>query len=238
MKPCAIQSCERHNNGGSLCNGHRMGVIECQDEAEWTETRRNGIGASDVPTILGVTEPGSPWFKTPHELWSEKVGEAERKPADPAVEEYRYWGHRIEPIVAEEYAVRTGRAVKDLGRFTIQRHPDYPFICATLDRIANHEEHGWGPINAKTVGFSQRSKWIVARTGERKTPIDYQVQIQIEAFVYGAKWAGLAALIGGNTFEHREFPYDPDFIKAALPVLVRFWKHVTDKEPLPEGWPK
>jgi putative phage-type endonuclease len=38
------------------------------NESEWLEWRMEGVGASDAPVIMGV----SPW-KTPYQLWKEKV---------------------------------------------------------------------------------------------------------------------------------------------------------------------
>ena len=40
-----------------------------QNTNEWLEFRRNKIGSSDAPIIMGK----SPW-KTPHQLWEEKMG--------------------------------------------------------------------------------------------------------------------------------------------------------------------
>ena len=40
--------------------------------AEWLEGRRGGLGASDCGVVLGVSN-----FKTPLQLWREKIGAVE-----------------------------------------------------------------------------------------------------------------------------------------------------------------
>ena len=44
-------------------------MVMQQNTEEWLEFRRDKIGASDAPIIMGK----SPW-KTPHQLWEEKIG--------------------------------------------------------------------------------------------------------------------------------------------------------------------
>ena len=48
-----------------------------QRSQEWHDMRKNMIGASDVPVIMGV----SPW-KTPYQLWLEKVGLRQPEPTN------------------------------------------------------------------------------------------------------------------------------------------------------------
>ena len=44
-------------------------VIRPKDRAEWLEYRKDGIGSSEVATILGLN-PG----ETPYQLWRRKKG--------------------------------------------------------------------------------------------------------------------------------------------------------------------
>lgn len=44
-------------------------VIRPKDRAEWLEYRKDGIGSSEVATILGL----NPW-ETPYQLWRRKKG--------------------------------------------------------------------------------------------------------------------------------------------------------------------
>ncbi len=50
-----------------------------QNTPEWHRWRRQGIGASDAPVIMGETP-----FKTPRTLWSIKTGRTQEDPAGPA----------------------------------------------------------------------------------------------------------------------------------------------------------
>lgn len=92
---------------------------------EWLAFRRTGIGASEVGSVLGV----NPW-KSPVDVWLEKMGRMEPFAGNNAT----YWGQRLEDIVAQEYAIRTGRKVRRLN-YTLRRG----VLIGDLDRLV-HED--------------------------------------------------------------------------------------------------
>src|SRR5687767_8539180 len=111
----------------------------------WLAERRELLTASDVAAVLGVDPRRSPLS-----VYAEKRGLLEV-----AETPWMRWGRRVEGAIAEAYADETGRPVRDLG-LEIQRHPDVPWLGATLDRqvLEGSAAHplvapGPGPLEAK-----------------------------------------------------------------------------------------
>ncbi len=71
---------------------------------EWLKYRTGGIGGSDVSIIAGINP-----FKSVHQLWLEKTGQAGPEQTD---SEYAHFGTLLEPIVRKEFMERTGLKVR------------------------------------------------------------------------------------------------------------------------------
>jgi putative phage-type endonuclease len=91
-----------------------------QGSTEWHEHRREGIGSSDAPIILGVSP-----FKTPHQLYLEKIGRAKSDVSNWATER----GNRLEPVARARYELLTGI---DFPPFVIV-NKNVPELRASLD---------------------------------------------------------------------------------------------------------
>jgi len=94
-----------------------------QNTAEWLEMRKNCIGASDAPIIMGT----SPW-KTALALWEEKLGLRQPPQMNAAMSR----GHELEPIARQAYNDLTGNCVEEEVVF----HPEYKWMMASLDGIS------------------------------------------------------------------------------------------------------
>jgi putative phage-type endonuclease len=94
------------------------------DRENWLAERRQGIGASDAPTVVGVRKEPSRF-----RLWLEKRGETEPEPPNEAMQ----WGLRLEPAIADAFEERTG--LKITSRQASIRHPERTWMRATVDGI-------------------------------------------------------------------------------------------------------
>lgn len=196
----------------------------------WLAARREMIGASDVPAILGVDVRSGPLA-----IYAQKVSDK----ADPADRAWMKFGRRVEGAIADWYADETGREAADLGGCEIQRHPDLPFLGATLDRLtAGNEAHpdplgkpcsrttaNAAPLEAKAVAGFKAHEW------RDDPPLPAVVQVQIQMACTGAQWGSLAALLGGVSFVWRDLLRDDAFLAAAYPRLEAFWLRVQRREP-------
>src|SRR3990167_10286820 len=100
-------------------------AITCADRPSWLEARRQGLGASDAPVILGL----SPW-KTPLALYAEKLGlEIE----EPEQTEAMAWGLRLQPVIIAAFQEQNPERVAIAKQeFVIDRSPEHPWMLASL----------------------------------------------------------------------------------------------------------
>ena len=193
-------------------------VIRCDNEDAWLDERRKGIGASDAAVILGVSP-----FSSPYKLWAEKVGLVD--PPDISDREWIEWGHRLEPIIAEAFADRSGRRVTMWPRFDIAQHAALDWMRCTPDAI----QHGGekllnGLVEIKNVNAFKVEEW------ENEPPLQYQVQIQHQMEVTGATWGTLVVLIGGQKLMWFDVERNERFIAALLAQESIFWGQVQGAE--------
>jgi putative phage-type endonuclease len=94
-----------------------------QNTPEWHRWRRQGIGASDAPVIMGENP-----FKTLRALWSIKTGRSQEAPAGPAARR----GRELERFARRAYERRTGIQVEPLCLV----HEEQEWMRASLDGLS------------------------------------------------------------------------------------------------------
>lgn len=190
--------------------------INVEREA-WLAGRRNGIGASDAPAVLGISP-----FKSRGDLWAEKTGLVE--PPDLSDNEAVEWGLRLEEPIAIAYADRTGRGVTLCAPFSSQSHSTLEWLMCTPDAIQSARDRECnGLLQIKTTSAFNASDWSDG------PPLYYQVQLQHELFVTGYPWGTLCCLIGGQKLVWFDQERNDQFIQAMLPKLSEFWGCVQTK---------
>jgi putative phage-type endonuclease len=109
---------------------------------EWVAWRRGGLGASDLPAILGL-DP----YRSEHDVWEEKTG---RRPAFSGNARTR-WGHRLEALGLQvwEEADPDHREVdpNDAPKTALE----WPHLWATPDGIGYVREVGRVGIEVKVT---------------------------------------------------------------------------------------
>lgn len=173
---------------------------------EWLKLRKSGLGGSDVAVILGFNK-----YKSPFQLYLEKTTDF----VEEIDNEFIYWGNRLEEVVAEEFAIRTGKKVQRVNRML--RHPDYPFMTANLDRRVVGEK---ALLECKTTSAFNREAW----EGD-EVPAAYICQVQHYLAVTGYDKAYIAVLIGGNNFVWKEIERDDEFIEMMIAQEKAFWEN-------------
>ena len=151
---------------------------------DWLAYRNLGIGGSDASVVCGANK-----YKSPVELWMEKVGQATPKEAGEAA----YWGTKLESLIRDEFALRSGLKVILVNQ--ILRSKEYPFMFANLDGVCRCPTYGKCIFEAKTANAFKAGEW----EGD-SVPHEYILQIQHYLCVTGYNGAYVAALVGGNVF--------------------------------------
>ena len=185
--------------------------IENLSQEDWLELHfaKDHVSASQVSSILNYNK----WCNG-YTLWAQKAG------IFPWSKEsfLMTLGHFAEEPIAKKYEKETGRTCTDYGDFAIIRHPEYPWLFATLDREA--ERHG-GEKGAIEIKLStQTGSWNEVERG----PLMYQIQNQIQMHCGGYSWGALVGQIGRTYDQYHayEFERDDAFFDWMIPKIKEF----------------
>ncbi len=181
------------------------------------ELRVNSLGGSDAAVAVGLSP-----YKTALELYMEKTGLV--KPEDIGDVDAVYWGNRLENIVAEEYARRSGNDVK-VEEDTFY-HSEHKFLTAHLDRSIPGLNR---ILECKTANAYIEKEW--GDTNGDEIPMHYIIQVQHCMNVTNINCADVAVLIGGQDFRIYTIQRDDDLIADLERAEISFWQRVKDLNP-------
>lgn len=202
-------------------------------EEEWLKARQTtGIGASEVPAILGLSR-----FDSPLSLYSEKLGLTSRSAK---YAESARWGKILEAPIAERYTAEVGRTLAPAQPFSFYVNPKYPHALASIDRFINGVladspvvPYTPGPLPApleiKNVHFVMRDQW--SEESNNEPPVEYQVQCQYQMAVTGLPWCSIAGLIGGFEFKWADMKRDDALIEKIMASVDEFWFRLLKRDP-------
>lgn len=185
-------------------------TIKPADHAEWLKEREDGIGASEVAAVVGL----SPW-ETPFSLWLRKTGQVPPLEENVAMK----MGHLLEPVITQLWEEETGgRAVKASARDIIYYDPEHPWRKCTPDRIA-YETLPDGKRKKRLLELKSSSRDFDADD----LPVYYLAQCQYQMLVTGIHDCELCWLTNGRYFGHAPVPYDPEFAEWLASEVDKFY---------------
>lgn len=192
-------------------------IIDTQqwDRARWLAWRTEGIGASDVAAIVGLSPWSSPWS-----LWAEKLGLLGEREDDVLMEAGRWLELAIAPWVQD----RTGLVVR--GAQTCVESTADPVHRCTLDGLVHEgpgSTHPLGVLEIKTAG--------PGRTPDQP-PAHHAAQAQWQMHVTGLQRTWLATL-RGRRLDITEIARDDEDIAFLVARSAEFWQLVQEQEPPP-----
>ena len=195
-------------------------VYEMEGESEWLAFRNEGVGGSDVASIMGLSK-----YRSPIEVWMEKRGLKE--PADLSDKEAVEWGHRLEAIIRKKFADMHQElsVLENLYSFVDKERP---WAHANLDGILMDEDKSFGVLEIKTVGKNREKDWADG------VPDYYLTQVTHYMSVTGWGYAWVAALIGGQHYVEYRVERDEDDIRAVDAAVDTFWNDCVVACNLPE----
>ena len=196
------------------------------EREEWLAWRRQGIGGSDAPILMGINP-----YRGPLSLYVDKMDRG-LDPSEP--NEAAYWGTVLEEIVAREFARRTGL---DVRRPPVQnlRHPVHTFMQGTPDRFVYRgpevpDDQPMGILELKTCTLRKEWDW------DPDPPPGPVCQLRHYLAVSGLSLGWVACLIGGQRYIHHEIQRDEAFETKMIETERQFWWHVeNDVPPEPDG---
>ena len=180
--------------------------------------RKQGIGASEVGAILGLSK-----YKTALDVYMDKLGLTEPSEDSEAAE----WGHRLEPVIAQKYQAQYPGVL--LEECDTRAHPDHPWALATPDRLAYDAVEEW-LVEIKTR--EDRTAGEFGEPGTDQVPHDVLVQCQWQIFVTGKRRCDVALLVNGRRFSVYTIPADRDLQTSLRDQVQDFWlNHVLAQVP-------
>jgi len=214
-------------------------MTEALTRHEWLLQRGSFIGASEIAAVLGI----SPYMDI-GSLWLEKVKAMERlEAADDTTLDYdteshfMLFGRLMEPVILGVYEQQTGFEVHRPG-LQIFRHPEYPFIGATLDAYAITPFGDKRTAEAKNVdAFAEWREKNWGEEGTDEVPTHFAVQGVQQMLVREHEGFGTVCdfpvLFGGNTFKIFNVQYDRELAAQIIELAGWFWGLVTRREAPP-----
>lgn len=184
-----------------------------QNTPEWLEFRRNKIGASDAPTILGI----SPYPNdTPYKLWEQKVfGKDKEETAAMA------HGHSMEETALAEFEKVSG--ISMMPKIVV--HPERTWQMASLDGVAFN---GKTFVEIKCPKYNKTHE--MAQKGE--IPPHYEAQMQHQMSVLGVSEGFYF-----NFYEGKGILLiirrDEKFIEDLIEKEEKFLTYMQEKKPPP-----
>ncbi len=181
-----------------------------QNSPEWHKWRNAGIGASDTPIILGLSE-----HKTAFELWQEKTGLV--TPQDiPLFAKAK--GGEVEAQLRAKYSLETGRNFAPV----LAEHDDFPILRASLDGYWTDgaDEEG---IEIKFVGLTKYK--------DEAIHIPYWWQMQHQMLVMKMKRFTYLKSMDGDSYQKQTVKYEEDAHLLIMKECTDFWDKVITKEP-------
>lgn len=143
-------------------------VVICKNRAEWLEARKDGLGASDASSVLGI----SPW-KTNVQLWEEKTGLV--VPEDIVDNPFVKYGNDAEPLLRQFFALDHPEYRVSFTPYKIIKNAELPFITCTpdgeLEEIATGRRGG---LEIKTTEIQSSTGWL---RWKGRIPDEYYAQV-------------------------------------------------------------
>lgn len=219
---------------------------DSRDRVRWLAARGEGIGASEVATVLGISP-----FESPYHLACVKTKRIAPDNLDD--NERVFWGLMLEDAIIHGYARRTSRVVVPFGlslRSTI-----YPWLFATPDALVSESASDaaeliecvevlrqdpahsvalqsiaealatqWCPLQIKNIGFGSAEHWT------NGVPDYYVAQCQSEAIVCGSRKCVGAALVAGQKLVWDEVERTELSDRRIVHFTREFWSACTRGE--------
>lgn len=175
---------------------------------EWEMMRKDKIGASDAPVIMGVSP-----YATPYQLWQKKLGLVEETQTFAMAR-----GHELEPKAREEAEKLTGLLFQPQVKF----HNEHPWMMATLDGIDLDEKT---ILEIKCPGAEDHGKALQGQIPDKYFPqLQHQLEVcEIEKGFYFS-FDGKAGVL-------LEFYRDDKYIKKLISIEKEFYLCMQDMNP-------
>lgn len=180
---------------------------------DWRELRRIGLGGSDAAGAVGLSR-----YASPISVYFSKVSEI----ADIEDSEKMEAGRKLEPVIAEWFAEKTGKHV--VRQPYMYQHPEYDWMLANVDFGIYGENAG---LECKNTSYENDKDWE-----EGIIPDEHYLQCNHYMAVTGADRWYIVYLVDGWKLRWVVIERDEDLIQTLIEQEKYFWEnYVVPKQP-------
>lgn len=200
----------------SQLNGCKLFSVAAQEEDPdgWLRARTHGIGGSDIATIMDE----NPW-SSPRKIWMSKLNmfQADKQPTQ---SEAARWGNLLEPVVANEWALRNSKQWIHIP-VTLQSE-EMPWMLANVDGfvLTNDRKSITGILEIKTTTAYNEDAWK-----EGPLPYYYLCQTNWYCGICGLSEYDIVCLVGGQHLYGYHLLADPVFFMREKSAAQDFWEN-------------
>ena len=194
--------------------GDAVAEFHQDDREAWLQNRAGGVGASDVPTILGVSK-----FRdaTRANLLKQKAGLLKRPDLAQTSDKVRF-GQLCEDAILQLYRERTNRRAEPCG--WAFRSRDVEYLTCTPDGL-EFTSRGLGLVELKFVSSGASHDWVKGQKG----PETYWWQVQHQLLVTGMPYGRLVGMVDGE-LHHLLVEPDKRAFDRILTETESFWREL------------
>lgn len=171
----------------------------------WHAERRNGVGGSEVGTILGLNP-----YESAYALWAKKLG-------------------LIPSEIKENWAIRFGKAFEEpILQLWQEEHPEWKLYTTGTYQDMNCE---YRHANPDALAHNETTdEWMIievktARNTWDEVPPAYIAQVLHYMGVMKVN-RGVIVAVAGMTWNEYDVPFSQDTINMQNEAIDRFWQHI------------
>jgi len=189
--------------------------------AEQRANRKDHLGSSDIPAILGFSK-----WATPYDVWLEKTGRVANDP-DEVPTQAQEAGNLLETSVLD-WAYQKSY-IKGFERDPEIVVPDTP-IVVHIDAV---EIESGNPIEVKTEGLFGPVRMPWGDAGSTEVPEYTCLQCQTHMMATDREITHVPTFLGGRGFGYFYVERDEKLVKLIKEEALRFWKEHVLKDVAP-----
>jgi putative phage-type endonuclease len=190
------------------------------------QDRKNHIGASDMPAILGLNE-----YKTAYDVWLEKTGKVEMNKSTIETQ----IGQSLESTVLDIAEKELGKMERDPEKLEVKADGGLNIVSHLDARLL---EPGRPPVEAKThavLNTFSHEHWGESNSDD--VPDRIIIQCSTQLLCTGSEICFIPALIGGRGYCLFTVHRDQALINMIADAAIEFWNNVVKDIPPEDSLP-
>ena len=201
--------------------------IEGWSNRQWLQFRTRGLGASDVPSVLGFSEYESPMSKfdekislTPKPKFENFAMFMGKRAESGNAEMWEYWDGSVEGMMANYYSGNKIRRCRRMNAYI--QNPKYEWLFVSLDRVINKHVYkgksfGEGSLELKNLSSYEAQKW------EGGIPLKHLIQVQTQMAVCEFDYGELSVKLDDRDFTVYPFEKNKAICEQIIDQTHDFW---------------